>query len=88
MQLVRCPDSDRPATSPRAKLQLVAEGHRGSASRGIRDKNMYSEAVRCAVLQDCAVRMWDLRSMNCEGLLETPAKSAVAFDQQVRPPDP
>ncbi|CAL5218819.1 g548 [Coccomyxa viridis] len=32
--------------------------------------------------EDCAVRMWDLRSMNCEGLLETPAKSAVAFDQQ------
>lgn len=27
--------------------------------------------------------MWDLRSMSCEGLLETPARSAVAFDQQV-----
>ncbi len=35
-------------------------------------------------LQDCAVRMWDLRSINCEGLLETPARSAIAFDQQVK----
>ena len=41
------------------------------------------QGMRGAGMQDCAVRMWDLRSMSCEGLLETPAKSAVAFDQQV-----
>ena len=33
--------------------------------------------------QDCAVRMWDLRANKCEGLMETPTRSAIAFDQQV-----
>ena len=29
------------------------------------------------------MRMWDLRANKCEGLMETPTRSAIAFDQQV-----
>ena len=29
------------------------------------------------------MRMWDLRANKCEGILQTPTKSAIAFDQQV-----
>ncbi len=33
--------------------------------------------------QDRQCRIWDLRANRCEGLMEAPSQSCVAFDQQV-----
>ena len=83
-QLLSCLNSHCPAISPRAELLNYASagGLREVPNETYKMERTH-QGMRCAGVQDCAVRMWDLRSMNCEGLLETPARSAIAFDQQV-----
>lgn len=36
----------------------------------------------CAVVQDHQVRLWDLRSTQCQGLVNCPGPATAAFDQQ------
>ena len=38
-------------------------------------------------LQDRQMRLWDLRTNVCQGLLQAPARPCAAFDQQVLFPD-
>jgi len=46
-----------------------------------------SRDVRPLALQDRQMRLWDLRTNVCQGLLQAPARPCAAFDQQVSPWD-
>ena len=43
---------------------------------------------RTLALQDRQMRLWDLRTNVCQGLLQAPARPCAAFDQQVSPQEP
>ena len=37
------------------------------------------------LMQDYEVRLWDLRTVDCQGVLRCPGNPTAAYDPQVRP---